>query len=199
MHLILAPIYRLQIYGPCLSYLVGLRSESEQHNECCYVTSTGLMAVGLLFISESRRQGSVTVKTSHLDTFSLIIEASNNQVFGLHWHFMYVCFCWNMFSIMLLKTHVHVWNTDFIFWHAVDYTMWDICILGRSIEQIIYTAPPTWFQYTRAYRHVSLYAVRYSTVIESGNHCIHGDMCVFGTNFINVPYKGSITRYYTCM
>ena len=25
------------------------------------------------------------------------------------------------------------------------------------------------------------------------------DMCVFGTNFINVPYKGSITRYYTCM
>jgi len=23
-------------------------------------------------------------------------------------------------------------------------------------------------------------------------------MCVFGTNLINVPYKGSITRYYTC-
>jgi len=24
-------------------------------------------------------------------------------------------------------------------------------------------------------------------------------MCVFGTNLINVPYKGSITRYYACM
>jgi len=24
-------------------------------------------------------------------------------------------------------------------------------------------------------------------------------MCVFGTNLINVTYKGSITRYYTCM
>jgi len=23
-------------------------------------------------------------------------------------------------------------------------------------------------------------------------------MCVFGTNLINVPYKGSITRYYAC-
>jgi len=28
---------------------------------------------------------------------------------------------------------------------------------------------------------------------------MHDDMCVFGTNVINVPYKGSITRYYTCM
>jgi len=24
-------------------------------------------------------------------------------------------------------------------------------------------------------------------------------MSVFGPNFINVPYKGSITRYYACM
>jgi len=24
-------------------------------------------------------------------------------------------------------------------------------------------------------------------------------MCAFGTNLINVPYKGSITRYYACM
>jgi len=28
---------------------------------------------------------------------------------------------------------------------------------------------------------------------------MHDDMCVFGTNFNNVPYKGSITRYYTGM
>jgi len=28
---------------------------------------------------------------------------------------------------------------------------------------------------------------------------MHDDMCVFGTNFNNVPYKGSITKYYTCM
>jgi len=28
---------------------------------------------------------------------------------------------------------------------------------------------------------------------------MHDDMCVFGTNLINVPYKGSITRYYACM
>jgi len=25
---------------------------------------------------------------------------------------------------------------------------------------------------------------------------MHDDMCVIGTNFISVPYKGSITRYY---